>query len=136
MISILKKNKKHLVYIPLILYWLVLFIATSIPAQSMPEVGISDKFNHLFAYMILSMFLYLTFIVQSRYSILKNNPALFSISIATVYGIFDEVHQMLIPGRSAEFLDWVADVSGAIIGAILISLLVNWLVEKEKKNNI
>lgn len=119
MIKYLKSYKFQLVYIPLIIYWIVLLIATSIPADHMPSVGVGDKFSHFFAYLILSALLYFAFSLQEKYSTLKNNPALISAGIASVYGIFDELHQMLIPGRSAELLDWIADFCGAIVGVLI-----------------
>ena len=31
-------------------------------------------------------------------------------------GAIDEWHQMIVPGRSADVRDWLADVTGALIG--------------------
>ncbi|MDO8519907.1 MAG: VanZ family protein [Deltaproteobacteria bacterium] len=36
-----------------------------------------------------------------------------------ILAVLDEIHQMYVPGRSAEAADWVADVSGAALGMIL-----------------
>lgn len=119
MIKYLKSHKVKLVYVPLVIYWVVLFIATSIPADRMPSVGVGDKFSHFFAYLVLSALMFLAFSFQEKYKILKNYPAAMSALIASVYGIFDEFHQMFIPGRSAELLDLVADILGAIAGVIL-----------------
>lgn len=123
MINFLKSNKVYLIYFPLVIYWLILFIATSIPTDYIPSVGIGDKFSHFFAYLVLSFLLYFTFILQEKFDILKRYPATFSILIASLYGIIDEFHQMLIPGRSAEFFDWVADFAGAIAG-VLFAILI------------
>lgn len=102
------------------MYWVILFIATSIPADRMPAVGVGDKFSHFFAYLVLSALMYLAFSMQEKYEVLKNNPATMAAVIASVYGIFDEFHQMYIPGRSAELLDLVADIMGAIAGVLLV----------------
>ncbi len=109
---------------PLIVYWIILFTATSIPAQSVPSFGVGDKFNHFFAYLILAVLLYLTLGFQEKSMFAKHNAALLTIAIILLYGIFDELHQMLIPGRSAEFLDWAADAVGAICGVLIISSLL------------
>jgi VanZ family protein len=42
--------------------------------------------------------------------------AALALAIAAAYGIFDELHQSFVPGRSADILDWFADVCGALIG--------------------
>lgn len=123
LIDFLKKNRAILIYLPLIIYWLILFIATSLPTDYIPSVGVGDKFSHFFAYMVLSVLLYFAFSLQTRSEILKKYPAIMTILVGSVYGIVDELHQMLIPGRSAEFLDWIADFVGTIVGVLLARLL-------------
>lgn len=123
MIDFLKKNRVYLIYLPLVVYWLILFIATSIPVDFIPAVGVSDKFNHFFAYMVLSVLLYFTFSFQTRSEILKKHPAIMTTLVGSLYGIVDELHQMLIPGRSAELLDWIADFLGTLTGMLLARLL-------------
>jgi VanZ family protein len=36
----------------------------------------------------------------------------------------DELHQLFIPGRSCDILDWTADTAGVIIGVIIMTLLI------------
>lgn len=123
MIDFLKKHKIYLVYLPLGVYWIILFIATSLPTEYIPSVGVSDKFNHFFAYMGLSVLLYFSFNLQNKFEIMNKYPAALTVIIAAIYGAFDELHQMLIPGRSAELLDWVADFVGAVAGVLIARFL-------------
>ena len=44
--------------------------------------------------------------------------ASFAIFVTALWGLSDEIHQALVPGRSAELADVLADVSGALAGAI------------------
>ena len=53
--------------------------------------------------------------------------------VVIFYGIIDEVHQLFIPGRMAEILDWLADVGGALIGILLVLVLVKMLDYKSNK---
>jgi len=108
----------------LIVYWIILFIATSIPAQSVPSFGVGDKVNHFLAYLILAVLLFLTLSFQEKSMFAKRNAALLTIAVILLYGVLDELHQMLVPDRSAEFLDWVADGVGAICGVLIISFLL------------
>ena len=62
----LEKRKVWLVYLPLIIYWLILFIATSLPVERLPSIGFSDKINHFIAYFVLSILLNLTLIYQRK----------------------------------------------------------------------
>lgn len=123
MIDFLRKHKIYLVYLPLGVYWIILFIATSLPTEYIPSVGVSDKFNHFFAYMGLSVLLYFSFNLQNKFEIMNKYPAALTVIIAAIYGAFDELHQMLIPGRSAELLDWVADFVGAVAGVLIARFL-------------
>jgi VanZ family protein len=123
----LERRKKHLVFTPLIIYWIILFLATTLPVQSVPSIAIGDKINHLAAYFVLSCLLYLTLIYQRKSEYLFNNAAFATIVITSVYGALDEIHQIFIPGRFAEVLDWLADAAGAILGVLIISYLIKKL---------
>jgi len=120
----LEKNKKLLVYAPLVVYWLILFVATTLPAASMPSFGVVDKVNHLSAYFILAILLFLTLLFQQKIPLAKNRVAAYALIICSLYGMLDEVHQIFIPGRSAEFLDFLADACGALLGVLLMNYLV------------
>jgi len=121
----LEKNKTTLVFSTLVVYWIILFVGTSIPAQSVPSLGIGgDKVAHFFAYLILSVLLYLTFIFQEKLSFTQRNAIILTLAIAICYGVLDELHQMLVPGRSAELLDWIADAIGAACGVLITSFLL------------
>ena len=39
----------------------------------------------------------------------------FGILWVALYGMADELHQAMIPGRACELIDWVADMTGALI---------------------
>lgn len=120
----LERNKVVLVYLPLVIYWILLFTLTSLPTNSVPSVGVNDKVEHFAAYFVLSFLLYFTLIFQQKSITLKKNAFLFTILFVILYGVLDEVHQLLIPGRSCEFLDFFADVFGGVLGMILMKLFV------------
>lgn len=115
----LEKNKKYAVYLPLIIYWLALLTATSIPSSSMPRISYSDKTMHFLAYGGLGFLLTLAFLVQGKFPELRGYAVLAAITVAALFGALDEFHQSFIPGRNAEMLDWIADFIGSIMGAYL-----------------
>ena len=125
MFEFLKKRKVWLVYIPLIIYWVILFIATSLPVERLPSIGFTDKINHLIAYFILAVLLNLTLIYQRKSQLLFEKAPIATIVICLFYGALDEVHQLFVPGRSAETLDWVADALGTTAAVLLIYFLLN-----------
>ena len=126
MFSYLEKHYKYLVNIPLAIYWIILFILTSMPSSSAITLNVSDKIEHFGAYGLLSVFLYLNLFFQNRFEVIKKFPAAFTIIFASLYGLIDELHQLLVPGRSCEFFDWFADFSGALLGV----LIIKWLLKK------
>ena len=48
-------------------------------------------------------------------------PAFFVLALGTSYGALDELHQSLVPGRSAELGDWLADAVGVALGSFAFS---------------
>jgi len=123
----LGKRKVWLVYVPLIIYWLILFIATTLPAERLPSVGFSDKINHFIAYFVLAFLVNLTLIYQRKSRFLFEKATVATIVICLFYGVVDELHQMLIPGRFAETWDWVADALGVFAGVLIVYFLINRL---------
>jgi VanZ family protein len=121
----LEKRKVWLVYIPLAVYWPILFTATTLPVERLPSVGFTDKINHFIAYFILAVLVNLTLIYQRKSRILFEKASIATIIICLFYGALDEVHQMFVPGRFAETLDWVADASGTAAAVLLIYFLIN-----------
>ena len=124
MFNYLERNKVVLVYLPLVFYWMLLFTLTSLPTQSVPAVGVSDKVEHFLAYFGLSFLLYMALLFQKKSKNFKKYALLLTLSISFIYGIIDEVHQLLIPGRSCEFNDFIADLLGAIFGLIVIKIVL------------
>ncbi len=120
MFDYLEKRKVYFVYIPLIVYWIVLLIATSLPTSDLPSVAISDKFKHFGAFFGLSILLALTLHYQNKFLLFKKYFLAAALIITSFYGLLDEIHQSFIPGRYNEFLDWVADSLGAIAGILLV----------------
>jgi VanZ family protein len=49
------------------------------------------------------------------------------LGLGIVYGALDEWHQSFVPGRTPSVLDWLADVTGVIIGYGMGLLLLGWV---------
>jgi len=125
-------NKRKFLYLPLGLYWLIIFILTSIPGGSIPKVfGGVDKLKHFGAYFVLAILLNFTLYLQNKFPLLSKKSMLFTFLITLFYGLFDEVHQIFIPGRSFDWWDLVADVVGSLLGILLVKVII-----AENSNNI
>ncbi len=124
MLNKLETNRKWLIYFPLILYWLILFVATTLPSADLPNTGVSDKVEHFTAYMILAVLLNLTLMFQNKYPKLKKKAWLYTLIFVLTYAGLDEFHQLFIPGRDCDILDWLSDASGVLLGLAFIKILV------------
>ncbi len=124
MLKYFEQHKKYLVYLPLILYWLLILTLTSLPGIDVPNIHINDKIEHLLAYGGLGFLLNLSLRIQNKFTLVKKYSALFTVLIVSAYGALDELHQLFIPGRSCDILDWTADTAGVIIGVIIMTLLI------------
>ena len=124
MFEYLEKRKVYLVYVPLILYWIMLFTATSLPAANLPSVAVGDKIKHFGAFFGLSVLLNLTLLYQSKVLLFKKYFLVAALIISSFYGLLDEIHQSFVPGRNSEFLDWVADSLGAAAGVFFVFYLL------------
>jgi len=89
-------------------------IVSSIPAATLARTGVSiwDKAEHFAAWLVLA------FCTTRALPPRLNRPAL-AIALCVAFGVLDELHQGLTPGREQSFLDVVADALGAVVGAAL-----------------
>ena len=51
--------------------------------------------------------------------------ALCAIAIAAIYAVTDEFHQVFVPGRECDPVDWLVDVAAAVIAASVFAAVRN-----------
>ncbi len=124
MFDFIEKHKEKFIYIPLVIYWLVLLVLTTLPGTDLPKTGINDKIEHFTAYFLLGILLSLTLLFQNKFLKIKKYFSLFTGVIIGLYAALDEIHQLFVPGRDCDIFDWTADIIGASIGILLIIFLL------------
>lgn len=83
------------------------------------------KIAHLSEFAILGILVYL---VVKEYN--NKHTIIIATALSLVYAISDEIHQIFVPGRACTLIDVLIDLSGAVIGILIIHLLLKrW--EKE-----
>jgi VanZ family protein len=121
------KLKRRHAYIlaALAVYWPTLFVLTHIPVPEIArESQMSDKIMHFLAYMGLMMLIWLVINPYARVNWRK--PRVYWIlAIVVWYGVIDEVLQHFT-GRSANVFDFLADLAGAVIGLLVLTVLSFW----------
>jgi VanZ family protein len=106
-------------WLPPLLWAGVIIFATSMPSDVVPQqVSTFDKTAHFGMYAVLGG-LVTRHLAETTG---RWRAALAALTMAAVFGAFDEWHQQFIPGRSAELADWRADSLGAATGAFLVAL--------------
>ena len=116
---------KYIPWILLLVYWPVLFVLTHLP--KLPPTGVTgkDKLAHFAAYLILTLLFWL-----ARYGKLKpafrSKPFYVALTFMLLYGVADELSQMLVPNRYAEVADWLANASGVAVGLLILMVLRQW----------
>ncbi len=109
----------------LLVYLTALITGTHLPhPEALIPIESNDKYLHFGAYFGLA------FLMATRLQTLRPVTRFATLviwSLVALTGIVDELTQML-PGinRHCEFLDWVADVTGAACGLTAWHLLRRW----------
>ena len=99
-------------------YWLVIFSGTHVPGNQSSGGGHSDKVAHFSAFAGLAFLLCCT-VACFR----PMRPAYYGaiLGLVACYGMFDELTQLLVRYRTADPLDWLADMCGAIMGMLIFA---------------
>jgi len=109
--------------------WALFIIGlSSIPGEDLPSPPILnfDKLAHVGVYGVLGALVYLALLHQAKFPFLIRNAFLASTFLGSAYGVTDELHQLFVPGRSCDILDWTADTIGVIVGILVIRRALHW----------
>ncbi len=102
---------------PVWLSMAAIFFVSGQPDVSIPS-GFSDTSLHSLAYTGLGA-LMVRALAGGFGALVAPATALLGMALTIAYGCTDEIHQMFVPGRSAEWRDLGADATGAVIGAFI-----------------
>ena len=105
------------------------------PSKDLPNAHVSDKIEHFSAYFILAILLNLAMMFQNKYVNLKRKAWLYTLIIISTYAGLDEIHQLFIPSRDCEFLDWIADSSGVLLGIGVVRFLISYFKYRPQTGN-
>lgn len=110
----------------------VVLIVNGTPAERLPRTGLwllrfphADKMVHFGMYAVMAALAYKA-LADAR----DRQPVWFVAIIAAavaMVGALDELHQAIVPGRSMDPLDWLADAAGAVAAVITMRVLASHL---------
>lgn len=88
------------------------------------------KGAHLGVYFVLGI---LIFSFVGEFMMLNYKSMLLSIGISFLYACSDEIHQLLVPGRSGQVIDVILDTIGASIGIVIFSFIMKMINKRKNK---
>ena len=94
-----------LAWLPAVAWAGTIFLLSSRSRVPGPELPGFDKVAHFGAYAVLAWLL--AFAAER-----SRLPLAVAVVLGLLYGASDEIHQMFVPGRSPDVLDWFADAAG------------------------
>jgi VanZ family protein len=107
---------------PVVAHMALLFFASAFPDAGTVTLSFSDKVLHIAAYAPLG-FLILRALTRGRLAAITWPRVLAAVALSVLYGLTDEIHQMFVPGRTADPVDLLADGVGAALGAAALASL-------------
>lgn len=120
--------KKLLKWVPAVVICSISVYLSSQPTiEKMPSFWNADKLVHVVCFGGLSF--WVAFACNLKANSLKE--IILPLSIVSIYGIIDEIHQSFTPGRSCSVFDWIADTVGAFLGALIFFLIIK-LIKRSK----
>ena len=91
------------------------------------------KTAHFTEYAILGSLFFIN--LRNTPKDLIKRPLVISILFSFLYACTDELHQIFVPGRSAQFRDVLIDTLGASFGCLLIHTLLILFIKLKSKSN-
>ena len=85
-----------------------------------------DKQMHFLCFAVISLLFGIAVILVSDHEDIKQRISIIWITLVTI-GILEEYRQYLVPNRSAEFLDAIANILGVTIG-LAIPLFFSYII--------
>ncbi len=88
----------------------VIFALSSVPGSQVP--GRFGSLAHFVEYAVLAILL-LRALEPGRST---RSAVVMALVLASAYGVTDEFHQLFVPLRVADPMDWLVDTAGALLG--------------------
>jgi VanZ family protein len=114
--------------LPLFLWAGLIFWLSSLSRLPHVETPIiaADKLAHMSVFFVFCWFSRRALFFQTASTLFKRWSLLGAFLLSCVYGYFDEVHQLYVPGRSYDYFDMLADATGALCFVVLFVLIQRW----------
>ncbi|PIQ15073.1 MAG: VanZ family protein [Flavobacteriales bacterium CG18_big_fil_WC_8_21_14_2_50_32_9] len=107
-------------FIPALIWLIIIIVLSGYPGKNLPKAPFDefDKLVHLIIYAILSFLSIMGFSKQSKSFLLSKNLQYFSSILFSVFagGVIELLQQYVFINRYGDWLDFIANSIGAVIG--------------------
>ena len=94
-----------------------------------PDIDLVSPAAHFCEYAIFGFFL----AYALGLSLKPTFALVVAIVIGSCYGASDEIHQIFVPGRASDIMDWLVDTCGVTLGACIRYLVVRYQMNANPK---
>lgn len=110
-------------HLPVILYAAAILAVSSLGNLRTPKMKLIafDKVAHFLEYAIFGILTYRSF-SHLRWTSGTKRTILFSIIFLAIFAVINELFQSMIPGRSSDIYDVLADLGGAVLVLVILLL--------------
>lgn len=116
-------------YWPTIILVIVIFILSTVHFNTVPKIAnfkSSDKYAHILIYLLLGFVVYFNYSKDQLLRIKYPNLIFTLFAILILYGgAIEIIQELFFKPRSAELLDWVADMVGLVSGGMIGRYIFN-----------
>lgn len=114
--------KRSLAVLPAVAAMVAMTIASSMPTIQPPALGCqwSDKLWHAGAFFVFGCFVQLA--GKHGFRLGPDGNLVLVVIWSACFAAIDEWHQTMVPGRTGDVADWLADTTGASAAAALLWL--------------
>ena len=110
-----------------ILWFFLILVLVMLPGRELPKLGEPlfsvDKVVHTVLFAVFALLMVVGFVKQSAYPYLRNNAIRSTLVFSITYATLIEITQFLADGRTFDFYDAVANVSGCVVGYLLFVVI-------------
>lgn len=122
-----------------IIWSLFILVIVSVPGRNIPSVDIwgfvaFDKLVHVAIFAILTLLLIVNIVKQHSEVFNQKKAIVIATASSFTYSICTEMLQFIVPGRSVEWSDLLANLAGCGTGVLLFFFIYKWSEPKTEKH--
>ncbi len=112
-------------WVPFFAVSLIVFQSAILPPRKIPGflAQFNDKVIHGTEYFILALVAVHAF-RKAKPSFFRSKSFVLALFYGSIMGVVTEVCQLYVPGRSCDFYDWLADLTGTALALVLARVFI------------